>query len=229
MELTARKNAIQLALQERESSESKPTLNIQFRGQTRQLPVVVIGPAVPLLNHDNYRFAAQLEDHPHREALLSDPGSKESQDFLASLLSGSEEFKKLKAQINQLGQREPGLITRDGVLVNGNTRTVAIRELGLPGLRVAVLPEDTTSEDVLNLQVELQMVRLVHNDYTFTNELLLIDKLLSLQAADEKTVIKKLGWPAGKSSQPPAALLWSVKQSIRFPLCFHRQTSQSLR
>lgn len=203
MELEARKTAIEAALSDWEAlpPEHRVTTTVMYHGQARVIPVVTISPSVPLLNHDNYRLAAQLEDHPDRALVLSAPLTPGSQDLLAKLLASTEEFKALKTQLVDLKQREPGLVTREGLLVNGNTRTVALRELGSAGLIVGVLPPSVTSEDVLNLQVELQMLRLVHQDYTFTNELLLIDKLQTLPGADLDGISRKLGWKVGAASR----------------------------
>ncbi len=203
MELEARKKAIELALSEWEAlpPEHRVTMTVQYHGQPRVIPVITISPNVPLLNHDNYRLAAQLEDHPDRDVVFSSPLTPGSQDLLAKLLSSTDEFKALKAQLSELNQREPGLVTREGLLVNGNTRTVALRELAHPGLLVGLLPPSISGEDVLNLQVELQMVRLIQQDYTFTNELLLIDKLQSLPGADLDGIARKLGWRPGAASR----------------------------
>lgn len=201
MELAARKKAVADALQGWRESDAKITMPIQFKGEALQIPVITLSPSVPLLNHDNYRFAAQLEDLADRDQVLANPLTKASQDALAAMLAKTEDFKKLKAQLSELGQRENGLITREGLLVNGNTRTVALRELGAAGMRVGVLPEGTTSEDVLNLQVELQMLHLVKQDYTFTNELILLGKLSAYPGADLDGVSRKLGWPVGPASR----------------------------
>jgi hypothetical protein len=92
-----------------------------------------------------------------------------------------------------MGQQHPGLISRDGLLINGNTRVAALREIGAEGVEVAVLPEDAVSSDFLDLEMSLQMRRLTHQDYTFTNELLLMDKYRKFGHSD-KQLAKKMGW-----------------------------------
>jgi hypothetical protein len=203
MELEARKKAIDAARAEWESlpASHRTTMTIQFHGVPTVIPVIRVSPNAVLLNHDNYRLAAQLEDHPDRAVVTGAPLTPESQTLLAKLLSSTEEFKSLKSQLADLKQRDPGLITREGLLVNGNTRAVALRELGSPGMIVGLLPDAVNNEDVLNLQVELQMVRLVHQDYTFSNELLIIDKLRSLPGADIDGICRKLGLKVGQSSR----------------------------
>lgn len=201
MELAARKQAILVAHQswKDQPESSRRTLTVDFRGQAMVLPVITINPAVALLNHDNYRLAAQLHDHPDRDIILTAPLSSEAQAGLTKLLSQTDDFKKLKQQLSELGQKEPGLITADGLLVNGNTRAVALRELGQTGLMVGLLPPNVSNEDVLDLQVQLQMVVLVHQDYSFTNQLLLIERLSQLEGDDDAIIRRLAKKPTAKS------------------------------
>jgi hypothetical protein len=104
------------------------------------------------------------------------------------LLRSTEKFEELKRQIVDFKQQEPGIISRDGLLVNGNTRLTAIRELGLPGFDVAVLPADATNDDFFQIEMSLQLRKLVHQDYTFTNELLLVDNFLTRTGKEQDTI-----------------------------------------
>ena len=191
-----RREAIINSLRSYEESGEKRSLNIEYRGQDKVLPVIRIDPKLLLLNHDNSRLSAQLQDHPQREIVVNNPTSSDAQSVLASLLSKTERFKKLKEELRDLTQQNPGLITRDGLLINGNTRVVALRELGADGVDVAVLPDDALAADFLDLEMSLQMRRLTHQDYTFTNELLLMKKYKDFNH-NEKQLATKMGWFRG--------------------------------
>ena len=114
--------------------------------------------------------------------MTEDPTSAKTQKVLADLLAATEKFSELKKELEEQGQIEAGLITRDGLLVNGNTRAAALLQLKhierAKGIRVAVLPEGIGEDDILDLEFHLQMVKLTHQDYPFTNELLAIRKYL---------------------------------------------------
>ncbi len=189
MELKDRKE--QLAAELRSASDGRNE-TIPYRGEPTLFPVVKINSRVPLLNHDNSRLSAQLKGHPKAHVVQSDPFSAEAQDILADLLRKTEKFAALKGELETLGQQHPGIITSDGVLINGNTRLVATRDLGDDGFLVAVLPESATSEDFLNIEMDLQVRKLTHQDYTFTNELLLIDRYM--QAHTEKDLFTRMNW-----------------------------------
>ena len=170
-------------------------LTITFRGEAKSFPVITINPNVPLLNHDNSRLSAQLEGHPQAPLVHESPFSSDAQEVLAALLRRTEKFTTLRTELKDFGQLEPGVITRDGVLINGNTRLVAMRDIGADGYLVAVLPENATSEDFIEIEMDLQVRKLTHQDYTFTNELLLIDRYLKDHSDED--LFNRMGWKRG--------------------------------
>lgn len=192
----ARSDAIRKALQAYEQGSTRRTDEIEFRGKKILLPVVTLTPNILLLNHNNARLNAQLADHPYQEEVFRNPTSIEAQNVLEDLLRATDKYKDLKVQLESLGQQRPGLITRDGLLINGNTRVVALREIESTGVDVAVLPADANSEDLLEIEMSLQMTRLVHQDYTFTNELLLMDRYIKA-GHSHKQLATKMGWMRG--------------------------------
>lgn len=169
------------------------TETIEYRGVSRDLEVITISPEVPLLNPGNSRLRAQLLEHPGHSLVATDPTSPEAQKILSSLLSATEKFEELRRQIIDFRQQEPGIISRGGLLVNGNTRLTAIRDLGFQGFDVAVLPEDATSDDFFDIEMSLQLRKLVHQDYTFTNELLLVDSHFT-RTQNSQATINAMQW-----------------------------------
>jgi hypothetical protein len=201
-----REQIIKLLADYSERNEKK-SLTIDYRGRERTFPIITIDPNVLLLNHNNNRLAAQLHDNPKKSIVYGNSTSNEAQSIISELLIKTERFKNLKDQLNDIGQQNPGLITRNGLLVNGNTRTVALRLLNKTGVDVAVLPDDVDDSAILDLELSLQMVQLVHQDYTFTNELLLLEKCKVLNYSD-KQIAEKMKWSRG----------WQKKINERFQL-----------
>lgn len=196
MEKRARSEAIEAALSDFRLTGKTRTETIEFRGELRSFEVVRINASVPLLNHDNSRLRAQLATHASRELVYSDPFSVDAQNILTELLSQTEKFQELQRELKAFGQQHPGIITRDGMLVNGNTRLAATRLNGEEGFDVAVLPTDATSDDFFDIEMSLQLRKLVHQDYTFTNRLLLVDSSLK-RSKNEASVIKSMNWQRG--------------------------------
>jgi hypothetical protein len=222
MDRNDRIKAIAKSLLDYLSTGNKRTESIDYRGLQRSLEVVRLNSSVPLLNHDNSRIVAQLKTHPHAKEIAENPTSAQSQDFIANILRRTEKYLELKQELVDMGQKNPGIITRNGVLVNGNTRLVAIRDANIEGFDVAVLPEDATSEDFFDIEMALQVRKLIHQDYTFTNRLLLISRYLARDHSEEE-LCKRMGWKQnGKKNlalnRQMLALVEEIREASLYPL-----------
>lgn len=184
-----REQAIDLALKTYAAQGETRTLSVEYRGNLRSFEVVTLNPEVPFFNPNNSRLRAQLASHPNQVDIKTNPKSISSQQSIQSLLAKTEKFEDLKQQLVDYGQQEPGLVSRAGLLVNGNTRLAAIRALGWTGVDVAVLPEDATDEDFFAIEMTLQLRNLVHQGYTFTNRLLLVDNHLQRTKNEDATIL----------------------------------------
>jgi len=167
-----------------EKSGEQRTLTIEFRGHPEILPVISLPVDSVVLNPDTHRIRAQKSLDPEGErALEQDPYGDPAQKYLQHLLSRDpinpdtedNSFKELKASLAEYGQEEPGIVTRSGVLINANTRCVALRELIKPEILVAVLPSDSGDSDTEAIELALQLRKEHKRDYSFVNELLAID------------------------------------------------------
>ncbi len=85
-------------------------------------------------------------------------------------------FLLLKDDLQEHGQTEPGIVTHEGVLINGNTRCAALQELGEEHIRVGVLPEDAGHGDLESIELSLQLRRSHKRDYSFMNFLLALEE-----------------------------------------------------
>ena len=210
-----RRQSIERSLEDYASAGLTRRENIMYRGQWRSLEVIRVKPSMLLLNNNNNRLTAQLADHPLKKIVIEDPFSAEAQGVIEDLLSRTDKFTDLKNELKVLGQQNPGLISRDGLLINGNTRLAALRQLGEDGIDVAVLPGDATSEDFIDIEMSLQMTMLTHQDYTFTNELLMMRKYLDLGHSDRELAVR-MGWAKnGKKKADQADRLLSIIEETR--------------
>lgn len=160
--------------------------------------VVGIGIDEVLLNHNSHRVRAQLEDDPEWQAVENDPTSQVAQRVIERHVRAArtpEQFAALKESLQREGQTSPGVMTHKGVMVNANTRVVALRELNDPNrsrIRVAVLPPVAQPEDLALLELRLQMQKELKVDYSLTNELIFIDELSSQRGLEEATIAREL-------------------------------------
>ena len=161
------------------------TLTIEWRTKPQVVQVIDMPVDALYYNPGTHRIRAQRSFDPQQDRRLDDdPWSDDSQEYLAHLLkaqpadpaSRDKDFEELKQSLKDFRQNEPGLITREGILVNGNTRAAALRELGVLDIRVGVLPDSCTWADVNRVELSLQLRHDTRRPYSYINRLLTIDE-----------------------------------------------------
>ncbi|MFB7216805.1 transcriptional regulator [Streptomyces sp. NPDC056227] len=161
------------------------TLTIEWRTKPQVVQVIDMPLGSLYYNPGTHRIRAQRSFDPQRDRRLDeDPWSDESQSYLQHLLQAKpsdpskrdQDFDELKQSLKDFRQNEPGLITPDGILVNGNTRAAALRELGVAYIRVGVLPDSCTWADINRVELSLQLRPDTRREYSYINRLLTIDE-----------------------------------------------------
>lgn len=194
----ARKDFIEAAIDA--LPQDAETHRIQWRGSTSRLQIIRLPLDLALLNPDSHRIKSQLEsDDLASSAIELDPHSSGSQEAISNLLRATGGFEALKLDLKDKGQIDPGIATRMGLLVNANTGAVALRDLGVDYIEVAVLPPDATIGEIYALELGLQVAQDFKQDYTFTNELLFVDDLITEENKSEQDVALSLGWASASS------------------------------
>jgi hypothetical protein len=194
MNQEARRQRINEAIEANEAKPGGPDRQrLPWHGVTQRFPVVSLPLDAVLLRANSHRIRAQRESHLQRELLETNPESQEAQDVVAQILRETTGFEDLKKNLDEDGQREPGVITSEGVLINANRRSVALRDLGKGYIEVAVLPEDAGQQEIDELELKLQVSEDYRADYTFSNELLFVEDRIGL-GRTEAQVARELGW-----------------------------------
>jgi hypothetical protein len=161
------------------------TLTVEWRTQPLTVQVIAMPVDALYYNPQTHRIRAQRSHDPGLDEQLSqDAWHPDSQRYLHELLMAlpadpakrDPDFDALLESLRDFKQNEPGLITREGVLVNGNTRRAALRELGVTAMRVGVLPESCTWDDVSAVELALQLRPDRRRDYSYINRLLAIEE-----------------------------------------------------
>lgn len=164
---------------------ARETLTVEWGTGFRHVEVIDMPVADLYYNPATHRIRAQLGHDPEREAELEgDPWSARSQEYLDFLLKAlpadtsktDPEFEALKESLQDYKQTDPGLITRDGILVNGNSRRAALKDLNEPYIRVGVLPESCAWDDINRIELALQLRKDHRRSYSYVNRLLAIEE-----------------------------------------------------
>ncbi|MDJ1644021.1 MULTISPECIES: ParB N-terminal domain-containing protein [Streptomyces] len=168
---------------------TRETFTVEWRGKPEHLEVVEMQVGDLYYNPATHRIRAQADHDPKKSELLeTDPWDTDAQRYLGRLLQvvpadpakTDPAFDELTASLKEFGQTEPGLITHEGVLVNGNTRRAALLELHGPNhpMRVAVLPSSCDWQDVAAVELSLQLRKEHRRDYSYINRLLAVEELV---------------------------------------------------
>ncbi len=170
---------------------------LPWRGGEGYFPVVELPLDVPLLNADSHRIRAELEA-PECQFVRKERTSERAQQVLTDLWKRAHrKYDKLKESLDVDGQTEPGVITRSGVLINGNTRLVALRELQRTDrqwIRVAVLDSDARPAELARLELSLQVRDPVRDPYKLSNELLFVEEMAREYTMPDEQIAAALGW-----------------------------------
>ncbi|MBB5153727.1 hypothetical protein [Saccharopolyspora phatthalungensis] len=178
----------------RNAGGTRETVTVDWNGQLLSVEVIDLPLASLYYNPATHRVRAQRSHDPVRDKTLNkDPYSDESQDYLKFLLQAEPkdprrrdtDFDALRQSLKDFGQSDPGLITHQGVLVNGNTRAAALRELGVQSMRVAVLPESFTWADINAVELSLQLRKDHRRAYSYINRLLAMEEQAALGKTPE--------------------------------------------
>jgi hypothetical protein len=155
---------------------------------------------------ENFRTFTDQHDYISAESKPEDffSGGQESeivqqaQHLLLSRLASKGKSDSVVPVINVLrkdGQREPLLISSSGVVVNGNRRLAAMRELyaedskafaHFSHIDAMVLPADATDDEIVDVEANLQAMPETKLDYDWIGELQLIKRLTSIGRSFEQ-------------------------------------------
>jgi hypothetical protein len=154
---------------------------IRWKGGKLVLPVASVDVNLVLLSHRSHRIKAQLQSLPKvdQDVVESDPYGQQAQEIVARLLRETAGYEQIKNALAKDGQLNSGVLTTGGVLINANTRVVALRELRQQYVKVVVLPGDAGEKEITELELRLQMEQEVKQDYSFTSQLLFIEDLIN--------------------------------------------------
>lgn len=155
--------------------------NITWKGSELVLPVASVDLELVLLNPHSHRISAQLQSLPQdvQDMVAGNPYGPEAQQTIATVLRETPGYERIKLALQNDGQLDAGVITTAGVLVNANTRAVALRELRKGYVKVVVLPQDATTKEIIDLELLLQMRQDVKQDYSFPSQALFIEDLIN--------------------------------------------------
>jgi hypothetical protein len=204
IKLTSRSER-QAVIQNRVVSTTEPPGTLwDFRGAKAALPIVILPIDLPLYRVDNCRTYSEQQDAIAKGNLDKTYFAKgqelstvqAAQHVILARLAkrDSTSVSAIQDVLEKEGQRDPLLITTTGVVVNGNRRLSAMRELFVqdqsPNSRWAyvkcmVLPADTSPEEVEDIEANEQARPQTKLDYDWIGDAQLVRRQVNRKGDTE--------------------------------------------
>lgn len=207
----ARAQIIADALASAQAQPDAERVRLAWKDGEYTATVIEIPLTAVVLNPRSHRIRSQLESAEQKDVVARDPFGETAQNLIAEILRSTERFEDLKSNLKDVGQIDPGVVSHNGLLVNANTRCVALNDLGKRYIRVAVLPQDASQEEIDRLELRLQMKRDFRRPYTFTNELLFIEDLVRQYHDKPAQIAVAMNW----ASEAQGASLKKAEEQVQ--------------
>jgi hypothetical protein len=175
-----------VAISERLSSPLLGGHFVMYKGQYKELPIVDLPQEFLVYRADNGRLMLELQQLQKRRGLQpsyfhdnQDDASVQKDLHVLLLKLSKDQVGPIFQELQRLKQQtEPLLITAQGVVVNGNRRLAAMRQLlhedsktyqGFSKIRVAVMPKDAQNQDIEYVEAALQLAPETKLAYSWIN------------------------------------------------------------
>lgn len=152
-------------------------------------------PGILYYNVSNGRLAMDVSKWEKENYRKIDTTVKEDAELIRQMLLQLDiaETKQLKNDIHKKKQMEPGVITHDGFVINGNRRMAVLEDLHIDEptgkwlfLEAVRLPEDISEKDIWKIEAGLQLSKDKVAEYHPVNELLKIKQGIDAQLSIEE-------------------------------------------
>lgn len=188
-----------------------------FRDKTYELPVIRVPIDLPVYRMENFRTYTDQHQHVAKEKLTADyflagqeveSVQQVQHDMLAKLARKgvADSVVPVIKMLEQQKQTDPLLSTTSGVIVNGNRRLAAMRELGMPYVELWVLPPDVSADEIVDIEASLQGVPETKLDYDWIGDGQLINRLVAM-GRTTKQVSEQLHRPESEIKNARQALI----------------------
>jgi len=161
-----------------------------FRSQKIKLKVIRVDINLPVYRMENFRTYTDQREYIAKEKLESDYFTKGQelqtvQQRQHAILKKLAESKKgsitpITDVLAKDGQRENILISSTGVVINGNRRLAALREIGKDYVDCMVLPADATADEIVDIEANLQAKPETKLEYDWIGDAQLINRLVHM-------------------------------------------------
>ncbi len=143
--------------------------DISYKASTKTMKVYEINIDYLVYNPYNGRIASLVKSFERQRGNQLNPESTEDMQFIEKFLweSNSTSNEKTLKDLKDKQQLEPGIVTLDGVIIDGNRRAFLLKKLGVKFFKAIILPDELNSEpqEIMKLETTYQMGEDAKVDY----------------------------------------------------------------
>lgn len=140
-------------IEEITSGEAFTSIEIPWQDQLQVMRVYKIPLEYLVYNKYNGRILSRTKSLERQNQLL-DPETPEGKNIIENLLYESHKDRNAKTQksLSDFGQQKVGIITRDGIIIDGNRRAMLLNRIGKDDYFKAVVLPVTLEENPLEIE-----------------------------------------------------------------------------
>ncbi|HEU6448842.1 MAG TPA: hypothetical protein VFV23_10445 [Verrucomicrobiae bacterium] len=180
----ARRKMIRDCMKEQEDhaggKDKLPQEKLVVQGRAQREPVYRMRLEDLAFNKANGRIKAEVLEKEAELGRFLEPSSRDDQEIINKMLLEirPDENEKISEDLKKYGQQRPGIITCDGILINGNRRKAILGELAkahgdkFKYMDVQVLPSDISKSELWLIEAGIQLSTPQQLDYSPINHLL---------------------------------------------------------
>lgn len=151
-------------LKEEKIEKTTATKKVNYKGKNTDMPVYRIPIDMLYYNDKNDRIATYLSKYKAKEGNFEELSIEEKNKIIEDFIikSNPAEMKKTKENIKRFQQRVPGVVLKDGRVIDGNRRYTCLRELAEETGKSefayfdAIILDGVTDKEIKKLELELQ-------------------------------------------------------------------------
>jgi hypothetical protein len=131
-----------------------------YKGKARELKVYSLPLDYLIFNQFNDRIAVEMRTREAMLGIASEEYTPELEDLICDILWRDRESlnRQTLKNLGDVGQQEPGVVTLDGVIIDGNRRAMLLKKhLKLPEIEMAVLEEELNNNSTWIRRLETQI------------------------------------------------------------------------
>lgn len=180
---------------------------LEIGGEKKILPFYQLPLHLVIYNANNGRLAVDRREWESEHQRLLDGSNPEDAGIIRDMLLDLDKDKTetLKEDLRQKGQMEPGVITHDGVVINGNRRMAIFEELHTKeptgkwdSMEVVRLNSGVSEKDLWKIEAGLQLSKDKVAEYHPVNEILKIKEGIERGLSTDEVAAAIYAWTANE-------------------------------